>query len=50
MQEAIDGRKKFYGRLTAVAEGEITVEVDGKAHTLPLSKLRKARLEEEEAA
>jgi ribosome maturation factor RimP len=40
----IDGRRRYVGVLKSVADGTIVVEVDGKAHSLPLERIQKARL------
>jgi ribosome maturation factor RimP len=40
----IDGRRRFIGALQSVAGETIVVEVDGKAHSLPLDRIQKARL------
>jgi ribosome maturation factor RimP len=43
----IDGRRRFAGELKSVAGDSIVVEVDGKAHSLPLERIQKARLRPE---
>ena len=43
----IDGRRRYVGELKSVAGGEIVVEVDGKAYSLPLERIQKARLRPE---
>ena len=43
----IDGRRRFVGVLKSIAEDAIVVEVDGKAHSLPLERIQKARLRPE---
>jgi ribosome maturation factor RimP len=43
----IDGRRRFVGVLKSVAGDTIVVEVDGKAHSLPLERIQKARLRPE---
>ena len=43
----IDGRRRFVGVLKSVAADTIVVEVDGKAHSLPLDRIQKARLRPE---
>jgi ribosome maturation factor RimP len=43
----IDGRRRFIGVLKSVAPDTIVVEVDGKAHSLPLDRIQKARLRPE---
>ena len=40
----IDGRRRFVGELKSIAGDTIVVEVDGKAHSLPLERIQKARL------
>lgn len=41
---AVEGRKRFRGRLVALAGEDLVIEVDGREWRLPLSKLHKARL------
>ena len=41
---ALDGRRRYVGVLKSVSDGTIVVEVDGKAHSLPLERIQKARL------
>jgi ribosome maturation factor RimP len=43
----IDGRRRFVGVLKSVDADTIVVEVDGKAHSLPLDRIQKARLRPE---
>ena len=43
----IDGRRRFAGTLKSVADDTIVVEVDGKAYSLPLERIQKARLRPE---
>jgi ribosome maturation factor RimP len=43
----IDGRRRYVGELKSVAGDAIVVEVDGKAHSLPLERIQKARLRPE---
>ena len=43
----IDGRRRFLGRLLAVNEGEIVLEMEGRELRLPISGIHKARLEPE---
>ena len=43
----MDGRRRFAGVLKSVLDGTIVVEVDGKAHNLPLDRIQKARLRPE---
>jgi ribosome maturation factor RimP len=40
----LDGRRRFVGELKSIAGDTIVVEVDGKAHSLPLERIQKARL------
>ena len=42
--QAIEGRRRFKGALTAAGAETVEVEVDGKRWTLPLSGIRKAHL------
>jgi len=44
MTEAINGRKRFSGRLTDVSGGEIALEVDGATLRLPIAGIHKARV------
>ena len=44
MSAAVNGRKRFAGRLTDVAGGAITLEVDGAAVQLPIAGIHKARV------
>jgi ribosome maturation factor RimP len=43
----IDGRRRYVGELKSVAGDAIVMEVDGKAHSLPLERIQKARLRPE---
>jgi ribosome maturation factor RimP len=43
----LDGRRRFVGDLKSVAGDAIVVEVDGKAYSLPLERIQKARLRPE---
>jgi ribosome maturation factor RimP len=43
----MDGRRRFAGVLKSVSGDTIVVEVDGKAHSLPLDRIQKARLRPE---
>jgi ribosome maturation factor RimP len=43
----IDGRRRYVGELKSVSGDAIVVEVDGKAHSLPLERIQKARLRPE---
>ncbi len=40
----VDGRRRFVGVLKSIAGDSIVIEVDGKAHELPLERIQKARL------
>jgi ribosome maturation factor RimP len=42
--QAIEGRRRFKGALTAAGGATVEVEVDGKRWTLPLGGIRKAHL------
>ena len=44
MMQPVEGRKRFSGRLTAVGRGEITLELEHGAVTLPIDDIHKARL------
>jgi ribosome maturation factor RimP len=44
MMQPVDGRKRFSGRLTRVAAGEITLELEHGSVTLPIDDIHKARL------
>jgi ribosome maturation factor RimP len=44
LSAAVNGRKRFSGRLLSVTGGEIAIEVDGKPMTIPLTGVHKARL------
>jgi ribosome maturation factor RimP len=43
----LEGRRRFVGALKSVVDDTIVVEVDGKAHSLPLDRIQKARLRPE---
>jgi ribosome maturation factor RimP len=43
----MDGRRRFVGLLKSASSDTIVVEVDGKAHELPLDRIQKARLRPE---
>jgi ribosome maturation factor RimP len=47
LKVAIEGRRRFVGRLKSVQADSIVVEVDGRAHDLPLERIHKARLRPE---
>lgn len=47
MHELVEGRRNFSGRLVAVADGVVTVDVGERVFALPLSAMRRAQLEEE---
>lgn len=40
----VEGRRRFRGRLGAVEDGKVTIEVDGREWKLPLAGISKARL------
>jgi len=44
---ALDGRRRYVGELKSIADDTIVVEVDGKAHSLPIDRIQKARLRPE---
>jgi ribosome maturation factor RimP len=44
MVQPVEGRKRFAGRLAAVGEGDVTLEVDGVRVNLPIEGIRTARL------
>jgi ribosome maturation factor RimP len=44
LKVALEGRRRFVGELKSIAGDTIVVEVDGKAHSLPLERIQKARL------
>ena len=44
MSQAINGRKRFAGRLTEVSGGQIALEVDGATVQLPIAGIHKARV------
>jgi ribosome maturation factor RimP len=43
----LDGRRRYVGVLKSIADDAIVMEVDGKAHSLPLERIQKARLRPE---
>ncbi|MFC3533022.1 ribosome maturation factor RimP [Vogesella facilis] len=43
----IDNQKRFMGRIVGIAEGVVSLEVDGRTVAIPLSNIDKARLEPE---
>jgi len=43
----MDGRRRYVGILKSVVNDTIVVEVDGKAYSLPLDRIQKARLRPE---
>jgi ribosome maturation factor RimP len=43
----MDGRRRYIGTLKSVVNDTIVVEVDGKAYSLPLERIQKARLRPE---
>jgi ribosome maturation factor RimP len=44
MMQPVDGRKRFSGRLAAVGERDITLELDGGIVSLPIDDIHRARL------
>src|ERR1700753_3992046 len=40
----LDGRRRVVGVLKSIADDTIVMEVDGKAYSLPLERIQKARL------
>jgi ribosome maturation factor RimP len=44
LQQAVQGRKRFKGRLNGLDEAELRMEVDGTLWQLPLSSVRTAKL------
>jgi ribosome maturation factor RimP len=40
----LDGRRRFGGLLQSMTDHAIVVEVDGKAYTLPIDRIQKAKL------
>ena len=44
MQVAVNGRKRFNGRLRQVSKEDVTVEMEGGTVTLPIDGIHKARL------
>jgi ribosome maturation factor RimP len=44
LRSPVDGRRKFKGRLQAVRDGQVEIEVDGERHTLALDNVEKAHL------
>ena len=47
LKVALEGRRRYIGVLKSIADDAIVVEVDGKAHSLPLERIQKARLRPE---
>jgi ribosome maturation factor RimP len=45
LQEPVQGRKNFVGRLLSAGAGQVGVEVDGQVFQLPLASIKRARLE-----
>jgi ribosome maturation factor RimP len=43
----LNGRRRFAGRLSALNDDSIVVEVDGQDYTLPLDRIQKAKLKPE---
>ena len=44
MSQAVNGRKRFAGRLTDVSDGTIALDVDGATVHLPIAGIHKARV------
>jgi ribosome maturation factor RimP len=44
LKRAVDGRKRFRGRLTNAEHDYVDLQVDGKSWRLPLADMRMARL------
>ncbi len=44
LKRAVDGRKRFRGRLTNADQEAVDVQVDGKSWRLPMAEMRVARL------
>jgi ribosome maturation factor RimP len=44
LKDALDGRRRFTGRLAGVDEGAVLIEVDGETWRLPLNDIAVARL------
>lgn len=44
MMQPVDGRKRFSGRLAAVGEREITLELEDGSVSLPIDDIHRARL------
>jgi ribosome maturation factor RimP len=44
MMQPVEGRKRFSGRVTAVGEREITLELEGSSVNLPIEDIHRARL------
>ncbi len=44
LSEPLEGRRRFRGRLLAVEDGAVVIEVDGQRWALPLASISKARL------
>jgi ribosome maturation factor RimP len=47
LKVAVGGRRRYIGTLKSIADDAIVMEVDGKAHSLPLERIQKARLRPE---
>ena len=47
LQQSLEGRKNFTGRIVSASEDVVTLEVDGRAVHLPLNSIRRAHLEVE---
>jgi ribosome maturation factor RimP len=44
LRSPLDGRRKFKGRLLAVKDGQVEIEVDGESYTITLDNIEKANL------
>lgn len=44
LEQALDGRKRFKGRLTSVEQDTVCVEIDGQVWQLPLEAVEQAHL------
>lgn len=43
--DAVEGRKRFHGRLQGLRNERISIDVDGKQFEIPLAAVKKARLD-----
>jgi len=44
LDELLDGRRKFVGRLLGVQDDQVMIEIDGQTWRVPLARIDKARL------